>query len=184
MMARRRATGSRPSEAGTNGSNGGQDKAVSVRRHPESELAGRPISIQTGAGVETTSGRTSPPERGQTSARISREIVQLHARLYGRGPTKARTFVEEEYVLCVLEEVFTVAERTLIRAGNSGHVITTRMAVQDAMQDEFVALVEEATQRSVRALISQVHIGTALAVELFLLNKEKGPSQPETSAEE
>ncbi len=118
---------------------------------------------------------TAQPERGQTSARISREIVQLHARLYGRGPTKARTFVERDYVLCILEEVFTVAERTLIRAGNGEQVMATRMAFQDAMQGEFVTLVEEATQRQIRAFISQVHIAAGLAVELFLLAPEREP---------
>jgi uncharacterized protein YbcI len=122
--------------------------------------------------MEIPTGPTAQPERGQTSARVSREIVQLHARLYGRGPTKARTYVEHDYVLCILEEVFTVAERTLIRAGNGEQVMATRMAFQDAMQEEFVSLLEEATQRRVRALISQVHIAAGLAVELFLLAPE------------
>ncbi len=117
-------------------------------------------------------GPTAFPERGQLSAQISREIVQLHARLYGRGPTKARTYFERDYVLCVLEEVFTVAERTLIRAGNGEQVMATRMAFQEAMQGEFVELVEEATQRPVRAFISQVHIAAGLAVEIFLFGPE------------
>jgi uncharacterized protein YbcI len=80
--------------------------------------------------------------------------------------------MEHDFVLCVLEEVFTVAERTLIRAGNGEQVMATRMAFQDAMQEEFVGLLEEATQRRVRAFISQVHIGAGLAVELFLLAPE------------
>jgi uncharacterized protein YbcI len=133
--------------------------------------------------VETSTGPTAQPERGHTSARISREIVQLHARLYGRGPTKARTFVERDYVLCILEEVFTVAERTLIRAGNTDQVMATRTAFQDAMQEEFVALVEEAARRKVRAFISQVHIAAGLAVELFLLAPEdEGEEQPGPAA--
>jgi uncharacterized protein YbcI len=122
--------------------------------------------------VDTPSRPTDQTERGQTSARISREIVQLHARLYGRGPTKARTFVERDYVLCILEEVFTVAERTLIRAGNGEQVMQTRSAFQEAMQAEFMTLVEDATQRMVRAFVSQVHIDAGLAVELFLLTPE------------
>jgi uncharacterized protein YbcI len=119
---------------------------------------------------------TAVPERGQLAAQISREIVQLHARLYGRGPTKARTYLERDYVLCVLEEVFTVAERTLIRAGNGEQVMATRMAFQEAMQGEFTELVEEATQREVRAFISQVHIAAGLAVEIFLFGPETAPA--------
>jgi uncharacterized protein YbcI len=120
------------------------------------------------------SGPTARPERGQLAAQISREIVQLHARLYGRGPTKARTYVERDYVLSILEEVFTVAERTLIRAGNGEQVMATRTAFQDAMQAEFTDLVETATGRRVRAFVSEVHIGAGLAVELFLFDPEGG----------
>jgi uncharacterized protein YbcI len=133
----------------------------------------RPISNHAGAVVKTSlgSGTTAFPERGQLAAQISREVVQLHARLYGRGPTKARTYVERDYVMCVLEEVFTVAEKTLIRAGNGEQVTATRIAFQDAMQSEFVGLVEEATNRRVRAFVSQVHIDAGLAVEIFLLSE-------------
>ena len=59
---------------------------------------------------------------GQLSALISRQIVQLHARLYGRGPTRAKTYITADYALAVLEEIFTPAERTLIAAGKGEHV--------------------------------------------------------------
>jgi hypothetical protein len=50
--------------------------------------------------------------------------------------------------------------------------MATRMAFQEAMQGEFTELVEEATQRHVRAFISQVHIAAGLAVEIFLFGPE------------
>ena len=105
---------------------------------------------------------------GQLSALISRQIVQLHARLYGRGPTRAKTYITGDYALSVLEEIFTPAERTLIAAGKGEHVHATRTAFQEAVQAEFVAIVEEITGREIRALISQVHLETGLAIELFL----------------
>lgn len=116
------------------------------------------------------------PERGQVASRISREIVQLHARLFGRGPTKARTFLHSDYALCVLEEVFTPAERTLIDAGNPDQVHATRLAFQDAVEEQFVSIVEAATGRSIRAFISQIHTGTDLAIQLFLFD-EPGEEQ-------
>jgi uncharacterized protein YbcI len=109
---------------------------------------------------------------GQVSSVVSRQIVQLHARLYGRGPTRAKTYITSDYALSVLEEIFTPAERTLIAAGKGEHVQTTRMAFQEAVQAEFVAIVEEVTGREVRALISQIHLGTGSAIELFLFEPE------------
>jgi len=110
----------------------------------------------------------SRAEYGAIASRISREIVRLHAQLYGRGPTKAKTYLHDDYAMCVLEEVFTPAERTLIRAGNAAQVKATRAAFQDAVEPDFVAIVGEATGRTVRAFMSQIHIGTDAAIELFM----------------
>ena len=82
---------------------------------------------------------------------IPREIVQLHATLYGRGPTKAKTHVHADYVLCALENVFTPAESTLIDAGKQDLVRETRVAFQDATRDVFVAIVGPPAGRRVRA---------------------------------
>lgn len=114
------------------------------------------------------------PETGATASRISRRIVQLHAKLYGRGPTKAKTFLEDDYALCILEEVFTTAENTLIAAGRGDHVQATRLAFQQAVEDQFIAIVEEETQRSARALVSQVHLPSNISVELFLFEPAAG----------
>lgn len=122
---------------------------------------------------------------GSISSRVSREIVQLHARLYGRGPTRAKSYVTSEYLLCVLEDVFLPAERTLVDAGRADHVVATRAAFQEAIQDQFIGVVEEATGRSVRAFISQISIAENLAVELFLYAPvEEEPDGPPTDPPE
>jgi uncharacterized protein YbcI len=108
------------------------------------------------------------PEPGVLASQVSREIVRVHARLYGRGPTRAKTFLGNDYALCILEDVFTRAEETLIGAGNAAQVQSTRLAFQDAVEGEFTSIVEGVTGRRVRAFVSQVHIEADLAVELFL----------------
>ncbi len=101
-------------------------------------------------------------------SQLSREIVQLHARLYGRGPTKARSFLHGDYAVCILEEVFTTAERTLIQAGSGEHVRATRTKFQDAVKAEFTEVVEEITGRSVRVALSQIDVDANLALEFFI----------------
>lgn len=108
------------------------------------------------------------PARGAIVSQLSREIVQLHARLYGRGPTKARSYLHSDYVVCILEEVFTTAERTLIVAGSADHVRDTRKKFQDAVKEEFVEVVERVSGRTVRVSLSQVDIDANLALEFFL----------------
>ena len=121
------------------------------------------------------------PRPQSNSSIISREIVRLHARLYGRGPTKAKTYVHSEYVLCALEDIFTPSEVTLIEAEKAELVRETRVAFQDAMRDEFVGVVQRATGRRVRAFHSQIDPQSNTAAEVFLLATE---SSDETDAAE
>jgi len=110
--------------------------------------------------------------KGALISQLSREIVQLHVRLYGRGPTKARSYLHSDYAVCVLEEIFTTAERTLIEAGSRDHVRETRDKFQDAVEEEFVGIVERITGRPVRVFLSQVDIDSNLALEFFIFADE------------
>ncbi len=117
----------------------------------------------------------SRAETGAIASQISRDIVRLHANLYGRGPTKAKTHLSDEFAMCILEEVFTPAEKTLIRAGNTGQVKATRDAFQDAVEPEFREVVEAATGRRVRAFVSAINTDVDAAFEIFLFeNDDRG----------
>lgn len=113
----------------------------------------------------------SPAGRGALVSQLSREIVQLHARLYGRGPTKARSYMQGDYAVCILEEIFTTAERTLIDAGSGEHVSETRRKFQEAVKDEFIGVVERITGRTVRVFLSQVDVDANLALEFFVFSE-------------
>ena len=120
----------------------------------------------------------SPAARGALVSQLSREIVQLHARLYGRGPTKARSYLQGDYAVCILEEIFTTAERTLIDAGSSEHVSETRRKFQEAVKNEFIGVVERITGRTVRVFLSQVDVDANLALEFFVFNEREAASEP------
>jgi uncharacterized protein YbcI len=105
---------------------------------------------------------------GAVVASISREIVGIYAEYFGRGPTKARTSWHEGFVLCVLEDVFTRAERVLIDGGRFEQVRLTRQAFQEEVEPMFREAVEKATGRLVEACLSQVN-QAGIAAEVFLL---------------
>lgn len=132
-----------------------------------------------GAVVGSYDHQPERVERGALVSQLSREIVQLHARLYGRGPTKARSYMHRDYALCILEEIFTTAEKTLIASGSAVHVQETRFKFQEAVREEFTEVVERVTGRKVRVFLSQVDTNTDLASELFLFE-----AQPESDTEE
>jgi uncharacterized protein YbcI len=132
--------------------------------------------------LESSQRLPEGPDRGALVAQLSREIVQVHSRMYGRGPTKARSYLQSDYALCVLEEIFTQAERTLIASGSSEHVRDTRTKFQDAVGDEFVEIVERITGRTVRVFMSQVDPASDCAAELFIFESDAQPGAPPDGA--
>ena len=113
---------------------------------------------------------TQPPRhRGETLASISTGLVQLHSQFYGKGPTKAKTHMVNDTVICILRGGFTTVERTLVEHGNREAVYEIRRNFQQAMEREFTTVVEQATGRKVIAYMSQIHTDPDLAVELFVL---------------
>jgi len=106
---------------------------------------------------------------GEIRATISREIVRLQAEYYGKGPTKAKTYVFDDLVVVVLEETFTRAEKTLAERGEGEAIQHIRRRFQQQMADDFVSVVEQATGRRVRAFLSETNIAADVSVETFLL---------------
>ena len=110
---------------------------------------------------------------GEIRATISKEIVRLQAEYYGKGPTKAKTYIVEDLVVVVLEESFTRAEKTLVQRGEREAIQHIRRRFQQAMADSFTSIVEQATGRRVRAFLSETNIEQDVSVETFLLADER-----------
>jgi uncharacterized protein YbcI len=110
---------------------------------------------------------------GEVRARISKEIVRLQSEYYGKGPTKAKTYIVDDLVVVVLEESFTRAEKTLAERGEREAIQQIRRRFQQQMADSFISIVEQATGRRVRAFLSETDIGQDVSVETFLLADER-----------
>jgi uncharacterized protein YbcI len=115
------------------------------------------------------------PTYGEGLATITSALVSLHKEFYGKGPVKAKSFLVNDTVICVLEGGFTIVERTLIDAGESSAVHDMRRRFQSVMKSQFSGVVEEALDRRVRAYMSQVHTNPDIAVELFMLEPTGEP---------
>ena len=114
------------------------------------------------AGKET-------PKGGQALVELSNAMVALHREYFGRGPGAAKSFINDEMVVCVLSDIFTAVERTLISAGQAEHVRRTRGLHQEALEGEYKSSVEAIMGRQVEAFLSVVHVDPDVAVEIFML---------------
>jgi len=114
---------------------------------------------------------------GQSASRpalteISNTAVALHREHFGRGPSAAKTHVNDNLVVCVLTDVFTPVERTLIEAGQEERVRETRAAHRAATEDVYKERMEAVLGRKVEAHLSSVHVDPDVAVDVFVLGPE------------
>jgi uncharacterized protein YbcI len=106
---------------------------------------------------------------GEQLAAISNAIVKVYSDSYGRGPTKAKTYVFDDYVLCVLEDILTTVEQTLVDRGEEALVREVRLRFQETEERQFTSAVEQVIGRPVIAYHSQVTFRPPIGFEMFVL---------------
>lgn len=106
---------------------------------------------------------------GPLLAEVTNAVVRLHRSHYGKGPTRSKSYLLDDVLVCVMRDVFTTVERTLIEAGELAKVRETRLAFQDAMSDRFTEAIERVVGRKVLGFTSQVLVDRDVAIEVFVL---------------
>jgi uncharacterized protein YbcI len=119
---------------------------------------------------------SQPPLDGEllTSA-ISAAIAALYRDFYGHDRATASTYINDNVVVCVLEDILTTAESTLISDGSWREVIDGRVAFQEGTEDEFTAAIERLSGRRVVAYLSANQTNPGVASELFFLEPPTRP---------
>src|SRR5918997_3737582 len=96
-------------------------------------------------------------ERGPgLRAEISNAMVGLKKEFYGKGPTKAKTYINDNYVFCVLQGGITRNEETLLAAGEEQLVREYRLKFQEAMAAPTTEAIERLTGCRVLGYHSQI----------------------------
>ena len=112
----------------------------------------------------------SPPQRhGDVLTAISDGLVALLKEFYGRGPTRAKSYYEDDLVVCLLRGGFSRVEQTLLEGGRGASVIQQRMEFQELMRARFEAVVERATGRRVIGFMSGNQQDPDIMCEVFIL---------------
>jgi uncharacterized protein YbcI len=112
---------------------------------------------------------SEPSNRGDVLTEISDGMVALLKEFYGRGPTRAKSYYEDDLVVCVLRGGFSRVEQTLLDGGRGQAVIQQRMEFQDLMRDRFAKVIEGATGKRVIGFMSGNQQDPDLMCEVFIL---------------
>jgi uncharacterized protein YbcI len=119
--------------------------------------------------MEPSSSQTSRQSRGEVLTAISDGMVALLKEFYGHGPTRAKSYYEDDLVVCVLRGGFSRVEETLLKGGRGAAVIQQRMEFQDLMRSRFSAVIENATGKRVIGFMSGNQQEPDIMCEVFIL---------------
>ena len=96
-------------------------------------------------------------------------MVGLLKEFYGRGPTRTKSYYEDDLVVCLVRGGFSRVEQTLLAGGRGGSVIQQRMEFQELMRERFESVIEDATGRRVIGFMSGNQQDPDVMCELFIL---------------
>ncbi len=98
-------------------------------------------------------------------------VVRTMQEYTGRGATRARTIIEQDTILVVLEDTLTKGERVLVEHGREDDVLLIRRTFQETMRDDLSRAVEQLVGLRVEAFMSTNHTMPDYAVEIFMLGE-------------
>jgi uncharacterized protein YbcI len=108
---------------------------------------------------------------GELLSAISTKIVAILRDHYGRGPMKAKTYVLDDLVVCVLRDGRIPIEQTMMDQGEGERVVQMRHEFQLMMGVQFREAIEKLTDRKVTAFLSQAHVDPDVTLEAFVMDE-------------
>jgi uncharacterized protein YbcI len=115
-------------------------------------------------------------------AAISREMVKALKTFYGKGPTKAKSYIFDDLLFVVMRGGMTQGEKTLLDAGHSDEVRTFRQRFQNVMGERLVGTIEQLTERKVLTYQSQVLFDPFVVIEIFVFDQPHNTAGIEATA--
>jgi uncharacterized protein YbcI len=115
-----------------------------------------------------------PDTHQSTVQTIADQISALYKSTYGRGPRSVTVHITHNAVSCILQDVNTPAQDSLVRFGSVDVAQLAHHRLQVGMADAMSAAVESATGRKVRVYIPGFNAEAAATTDVFLLEPEAG----------
>jgi uncharacterized protein YbcI len=107
---------------------------------------------------------------GELAGTISTTFVQLVKEHGDRGPTKCRTYIDDDLIMVLMRGGYSRMENTLFEDGKWLDVRSMRHTFQDTMEARFTETIERLTGRQVAAFMSASHQHPDIQIEAFVLD--------------
>ncbi len=120
---------------------------------------------------------------GDLLARISTEMVRTQKQFFGKGPTKAKSYMLDDFLIIVMRGGVTVAEKTMLEADRERLVREFRQEFENEMGGRLIGMIQDLTGRKVVSYQSQILFDPDLVFEIFVFDQPAEPDQVRETAE-
>jgi uncharacterized protein YbcI len=128
---------------------------------------------EVGPGPGGGGGRSEGPHAGgKLLGEITSRVVSLTREHSGHGPVKAKTYLLDNLIVCMLSGGLTPVERTMVQAGESDQVLETRRRFQRVMEPRYREAIESLMGCRVEAVLGASHLEPDVSVMIFLVDRE------------
>ncbi len=119
------------------------------REQPRTQEDAERLELSDAGSSEPAPGDSAvrPLAGGKLLSEITNRIVAFMREHYGRGPIKAKTYVLDNLIVCVLGDGFIALERTMMEGGEPERVLEMRRDFQRLMKVRYSEMVEQLTGR-------------------------------------
>ena len=110
-------------------------------------------------------------ERGASLlSQLSTEMVRALKEYWGKGPTKAKSYMFDDMLFIVMQGGLTKAEETMLEFGEVDLVRQFRQTFENQMTARLTDLIEELTGRKVLTYQSQILFNPTRVIEMFVFD--------------
>jgi uncharacterized protein YbcI len=115
-------------------------------------------------------------------SRISTEMVRAQKKFFGKGPTSAKSYMVDDFLLIVMRGGRTVAEETMLEFGQRDLVRNFRQQFENEMTSRLTGMVEDLTGRRVLGYQSQIIFEPDVVLEAFFFDRPAAESEVHATA--
>lgn len=110
-----------------------------------------------------------PPTRGQLERTLSQRIQSLYRTQLEHQPSRVTCQIFDEKIAIILENSITQAEQLLVNSGQEELAEHVRTELDEALQPQIIALIEEVVGVAVLDLLSDAKLSTGRTATVAIL---------------
>lgn len=112
---------------------------------------------------------SSPPTRGQIERTLSQRIQSLYRNQLEHNPSRVVCQIFDDKIAIVLEDSITQPEQVLVDNGQENLAQQVRLELDEALQPQLKALIEEVVGVTVIDLLSNAKLETGRSATVAIL---------------